>query len=624
LRINHNLSAIGASLRLNKNNNAISKNAEKLASGLRINRASDDAAGLAISEKMRGQIRGLMQAQQNIQDGISLVQTADGAFQTITDMIHRQKALVVQGLNGTYSDEDRENINLEISRLNDAIDSIAESTLFNTINLLAEDGYLVYADRSTHTVTPTTSGPFPPTTKSFESMTHFWPIGSPETPKTITASSTDTTIQDDSRMTSKITSITLPDGEEGYNLYSESEQVHTETTITTESTYERVLVTDPRYKELDVKFNTPQNVFLQTEYVPNGTFVGEYPDFGGLEDRFTFIEIDGAHYTLNDFAMTGISESPNGICVAYEKDGLEIEKNIVTDGTSFTLQFAVRNNSGTDGRQVRIGTAFKPVYDGYYSLSSSAGVPTADTASSGQIPDSGTVFELTNDLVDYELSFLNGGSYLKPESIVTEDSSLTSNNSLAHSIRTSWSNIDLDFGETMEFGIVLDNFNFKMDVYRDTSMTTRTIDQIDVTTTTDIKDVDYATATVRIQTGDTEGDFIKIPLFDVRKAALGLSSIGVSSNVNAKQSLVKLDGALNTVLTYRSVYGAYQNRMEHTMNNVGNYVENITASESRIRDTDMAKEMMEYTKNSILLQSAQSMLAQANTTPQGVLTLMRS
>ncbi|MNI72827.1 putative flagellin YvzB [compost metagenome] len=154
-------------------------------------------------------------------------------------------------------------------------------------------------------------------------------------------------------------------------------------------------------------------------------------------------------------------------------------------------------------------------------------------------------------------------------------------------------------------------------------MTTATIDQLDVTTTTDIKDIDYAAVTVKIQTGDREDDYLKIPLFDVRSAALGISTIGVSSNTDSGQSLDKLSNALSLVSAYRSVYGAYQNRLEHTMNNVGNYTENLVASESRIRDTDMSKEMVEYTKNNILLQSAQAMLAQANTAPQGVLTLLK-
>lgn len=623
MRINHNLSALGASFQLKKTNNAISKNTEKLASGLRINRAADDAAGLSISENMRAQIRALSQAERNTQDGISLIQTAEGAYQEITDIIKRQRELIIQGLNGTYSDDDRKAIDLEISYLNDTIDSIAAGTSFNTINLLARDDYQVYADRSSQTVTQTTSGPFSPTTTNYESMTHFWRIGMPESPKSVTASSTDTTFKDESSITSAITSITLPNGEEGYNLYSESEQVHTETTVTTESTYERVLVTDPRYKELDVKYNTPRNVFFQTKLIPNGTVAGEYPDFGGLEDRFTYIEIDGSNYTLQDFTLTGFSESSNGISVTYEKDGIEIEKNFVTDGTSFTALFTVRNNSGVDNKQIRVSTAFQPEYNGHYSVSSSVGVPTDGTASSGQIPDSGTVFEITNDLVDYNLSFLSGGSYLKPESIVTNDSQLTGDNFLTNPILPSWESPDLDNGETIQFGIVLDNFNFKMDVYRDTYMTTETINQIDVTTTTDIKDFDYVAVTITIQTGDTTGDNIKIPLFDARSAALSISSIGVSSKGNAEQSLTKLDNALSMVLAYRSVYGAYQNRLEHTMNNTANYVENLTASESRIRDNDMAKEMLEYTKNNILLNSTQAMLAQSNTEPQGVLALLK-
>lgn len=623
MRIQHNLSALGTSSQFKKTNLAISKNSEKLSSGLRINRASDDAAGLSISEKMRAQIRALSQAERNMLDGVSLVQTAEGAYQGITEITQRQKELIVKGLNGTYSAGDREVIDSELRQLNEAIDSIATGTSFNGINLLARDDYQVFVDRSSHNVDLTTVGPLPPTTTVFESMTHFWPKGSAETPLTVTASSTGTTIRDSYNLTSLITPITLPNGEDGYHLYAESEQRHTEKTVTTESTYERALVTDPRFKELDVKYNTPRNVFFQTKLIPNGTTAGEYPDFGGLEDRFTFVELDGTNYTLDDFAMTGINYLSNGISVTYEKDGIAIEKSLATDGSSFTAQFTIQNQSGVDGKQIRISTAFQPEYDGQYTLSSSSGVLTNGTSSSGQVPSSGTVFEISNDLVDYDLAFLSGGSYLKPDSVVATGSKLTSDNFLTNPIVPSWSSLGLNNGESMALGIQLNQFTFKMNVYRDTNETTEMIDQLVVTTTTEIKDMDYATAGVQIQTADAADSILKIPLFDVRGAALGLSSIGVSSNENAKQSLTKLDRALNTVLTYRSAYGAYQNRLEHQMNHTTNYVENLTAAKSRIRDTDMAEEMMAFTKNNIQLQSAQAMLAQANKEPQVVMMLLK-
>ena len=159
MRIQHNIAALNSYRNLTGNNNAVAKNLEKLSSGYRINRAGDDAAGLAISEKMRAQITGLNTAQKNAQDGVSLVQTAEGAMTEVHSMLNRMVELADQSANGTYADEvDRENLQKEISSLKDEIDRIADSTNFNGINLL--DGSLSTGKLPTFTgldgLTPTT------------------------------------------------------------------------------------------------------------------------------------------------------------------------------------------------------------------------------------------------------------------------------------------------------------------------------------------------------------------------------------------------------------------------------------------------------------------------------------
>ncbi|PWW08354.1 flagellin [Paenibacillus cellulosilyticus] len=138
MRINHNITAMNTTRNLALNNNAAAKNMEKLSSGLRINRAADDAAGLAVSEKMRGQIRGLEQAQRNVQDGISFVQTAEGAMNEVSSMLTRMKELTVQASNGTYSSSDISNINLELDQLGSQIDKIMTDTKFNGINITSD------------------------------------------------------------------------------------------------------------------------------------------------------------------------------------------------------------------------------------------------------------------------------------------------------------------------------------------------------------------------------------------------------------------------------------------------------------------------------------------------------
>ncbi|GGJ01384.1 flagellin N-terminal helical domain-containing protein [Paenibacillus hunanensis] len=151
--INHNIPALNTQRNLNLNSASASKNMEKLSSGLRINRAADDAAGLSISEKMRGQIRGLEQAQRNVQDGISFAQTAEGAMNEVSSMLGRMKELNVQKLNGTYSSGDKSNINAELKQLGTQIDKIMSNTTFNGIHITSS--VKVQADDKSFSITVT-------------------------------------------------------------------------------------------------------------------------------------------------------------------------------------------------------------------------------------------------------------------------------------------------------------------------------------------------------------------------------------------------------------------------------------------------------------------------------------
>lgn len=623
MRIAHNLSALNTLNRLNKNNKSTSTSLEKLSSGLRINRAADDAAGLAISEKMRAQIRGLNQANRNIQDGISLIQTAESGFEEITNIIHRQRELLIQGSNGTYTFEDRRSIQEEIEQLTEEIDSIAKRTGFNTINLLARSDYQILEDRSSHTVEETISGPFPSTVTSQEQFTSFLPIGTTEEALAVNSSSPFHTVDDEYLHEAHTTPITSPDGRQGYNDYEKREHIHTETIGKDEYLYERLLVNEPRYKELDVKSLSIHNVFFQTSLIPTAIIAGQYPDFGGFEDRYTIVELDGVRLTLDQFTIKSSNEASNSISVIYEKDGIEIEKTMSTDGLEFKAEFKVRNATGIDNKQITIKSVFQPEYNASYTISSASGVPIGTTAVSTQIPDSGNVFELSNDLVDYEFSFLNGGSYTKPILLTTESDMLQSSNGGSNVITTSWESNDFDNGAVLEFGISLNNFNFKKDVYHSTNKYERTIDTIAKTVTTDIKDIDYIPPKLDIQVGPNENQQIYIPLFNVKPDGLAIEDIGILPPADPEESVARTDMALTRVTNYRSIYGALQNRLEHSLHNVENYAENLIAAESRIRDIDMAKEIMNLTKFNILTQSSQAMLAQTNQNPQAILQLLK-
>ncbi|MBY0011660.1 hypothetical protein H7K49_14405 [Paenibacillus typhae] len=263
------------------------------------------------------------------------------------------------------------------------------------------------------------------------------------------------------------------------------------------------------------------------------------------------------------------------------------------------------------------------MYDAQYSISSPSGVPVGSTASSAQIPSSGTVFTLSNDLVDYNFAFLGGGSYALPESLTTPGSGyLTSSKSPSVQIIPSWGSTVND-GEALSFGIELNNFNFKKDVYQVTNEATKQVDSIAETVTTDIQDIDYIPPRVQIQSGANENQSFSIPLFDVDTDGLGVTGIGLLPPSDPELSLQQADSAIAKVSNYRGIYGALQNRMEHALNNVGSTGDNLTAAESRIRDADMAKEMSAMTRANILSQASQAMLAQANQNPQAILQFLK-
>ncbi|RAS79924.1 flagellin [Priestia endophytica] len=363
MRINHNIAALNTYNKLGVSNNAMSKNMEKLSSGLRINRAADDAAGLSISEKMRAQIRGLDQASKNTQDGISLLQTAEGGLNETHDILQRMNELATQAANGTLQDEDRKSIDEEMKQLGQDINRIAESTNFNGKSLL--DGTL-------------------------------------------------------------------------------GVQTTTGTTLTAGTT--------PGLTSLDIS--------------------------GAKADTTYSLSYDTDKYVLAD-------NKGNQQSITFDETGkgtLDFDKM----GVSFTL----------DGTQT-------------------AGV--------------------AGDIV-------TGSSKALTLQIGSDNES------------------------SQQLGIQINKM-------------------------------------------DTE--------------ALGINNISVSTTTGAQSAMDSIKDAIKSVSAERSKMGAYQNRLEHTMNNLNTTSENLTSAESRIRDVDMAKEMMEQTKNSILAQASQAMLTQANQQPQNVLQMLR-
>ena len=467
--VQHNMQAANANRMLNVTTSAQSKSTEKLSSGYRINRAADDAAGLTISEKMRKQIRGLDQASTNAQDGVSSVQTAEGALTEVHSMLQRMNELATQAANGTNSkDSDRQAIQDEIDQLTTEIDRVSETTKFN-------ETYLLKGEAGT---------------------------------KTINMKAHDAGLKG-----------TLTDNGDG-----------------------------------------------------TATFVMDTLNAG---DK---VSIGGKTYTIGSTADE----------VKTEVDKLEKDKKFTVNGQEITIADATDENAGKytkddakglvkAGATVKIGTdEYKVMTD----AKDAAGAANAD----GVDDNDATVISKAHayELASKELLAANQIGDTKGNATIT----LADGTTLVNA-----TNGNGTFKIKVGQAEVANSLSFSLHVGADADMTNK----------------------------------IQVNIDAMDSASLGIKGLNVkdASGNAATYAIDAIADAVSKVSSQRSALGAVQNRLEHTISNLDNVVENTTTAESRIRDTDMAEEMVNYSKNNILAQAGQSMLAQANQSNQGVLSLLQ-
>ena len=489
MRIQHNIAALNSYRNLTGNNNAVSKNLEKLSSGYRINRAGDDAAGLAISEKMRAQITGLNTAQKNAQDGVSLVQTAEGAMTEVHSMLNRMVELADQSANGTYADEvDRENLQKEISSLKDEINRIADSTNFNGINLL--DGSLS-SSKLDLSATSTLGG------------------------QAITVT--------ENAATGTTSEFTVAAGEK--------DKEHTLTVEYADA--------NGKLHSVDLKYTASDNVAANTKAIKDAISNSELSSVFDITESNNKFTLTSKVAGEGGAKLTGISTT--------DKTTDTVKAGTVTDGKNATV---------TAGGQAAVKAGDKITLNGktYEFVANASTKPTTDGATAIVVG------------ADANATIANLNNALKQDGIKAE---LNTNN-ITFSSTTNGKGLTLQIGDTA------DSFN---------QMT--------------------------------------VSVGDMHAKALGIADVDISTQAGAQEAVDKIKSAINSVSSTRGDLGAIQNRLEHTINNLSVSAENMTAAESRIRDVDMANEMMAYTKNNILVQSSQAMLAQANQLPQGVLQLLQ-
>ena len=461
--VQHNLTAMNSNRMLGVTTKTQAKSTEKLSSGYKINRAADDAAGLSISEKMRKQIRGLTQASSNAQDGISAVQTAEGALNEVQDMLQRMNELAVKSANGTNSETDRDYIQNEIDQLTTEIDRVAETTKFNETYLLKGNKQVAGEKTASYK------------TNTLKNGTKLYDANGVE----LTDETLDKAITNGDKVYSSVKA----------NAVSSNNAV---TATATANAKDGVYT----YNAADQKWYAADGKTEMADVTPNGT-----PNNG---DTITISHVGDAEATDTDY------------------------------------------NAGAPGK----------LYD-------------AD------------------------------------------------GNKIAANALDSYFDIDTTGTATLKEGKKL---------YTDEKGTTA-LQNADITNYIDTTGIKTAALTLKLHVGAdaTDNNQISVDIDAMSAAGLGVKNLKVdgADDTNAKNAIDTIKAAIQTVSTQRSALGAVQNRLEHTINNLDNVVENTTSAESQIRDTDMATEMVKYSNNNILSQAGQAMLAQANQSNQGVLSLLQ-
>jgi flagellin len=550
----------------NTNTSALSKNLEKLSSGYRINRAGDDAAGLAISEKMRAQISGLEQASNNVGDGISLVQTAEGALQEVQDMLNRMVTLSEESANGTYQNEvDRENLQAEMDALQTEIDRIADSANFNGIQLL--DGSLSQNTVVTAPTAVTVTG-VAPGAHNGKSATGTFTIDLSQLEFINTATNASATF------TIKIGGVQI------------------------------ATANGTAYAGTKVGKSTSTTVAKLT-----GSDIAA--DLSGK-----IVKIDGATYDITN---------SGGVLTLT---GKAAPTKAATTAMTFSITGAGGTLTNNTGNALSVDVVKQPVYAGANTYAQANFTLTASMVKDGNVITIGTTA--------YTIA-VGSKSSVSGDNLINLKAYDGTNNKAAMlkdaakqiaSVANSKFLVSTNNTSTADPVISLTELEGQVDYAKDWDLSNHTgYATGDWTKVVSYGAIDNTTSTggLTLQIGDTSDSWnqMNVSIKDMHVRSLKIDTINIKTQSAAASAISVIKDAINYVSSVRGTLGATQNRLEHTANNLSVMTENIQDAESTIRDTDIADEMTAYTKNEILVQSAQAMLAQANSVPQGVLQLLQ-
>lgn len=558
--INHNMNALNAHRNMGVNNSAAGKSMEKLSSGLRINRAGDDAAGLAISEKMRGQIRGLTQASRNASDGISLVQTAEGALNETTNILQRMREISVQSANSTNTETDRAALQEELNQLTTEINRIGNTTEFNTQKLLNGGA----GSSSSSNITDAASAVV----------------------KTGDFAATDLSTKQNINATIKVDGTTFDISEALKSNFKTADEVIAKLNEVTAGGKKLSDVVDITKVEGST---VGKNSLLFTAKSTGKS--------SSVEISSTTTEVA----TLLGYGNGTISAKGEGNNATVQKHGLE-------GNAALTLKTDV--NKG-ESFKVKVGSESEVTVKF----------------------DSTKTYDFAN--TDTNVAQAAREEYVKDVNVALQKAGLSDK-------------VEASLSNDNKLQLISKNG-------KDISVT-GPVKGSGIDNTTKVVNVNQVVGAgaqgagfeVNLQIGANSGQAMNLSIGDMRAAALGITgntgqsgfsstnnvsngtdtisteaSLDITNATNASKAITAIDSAMEKVSSERAKLGAVQNRLEYTISNLDNTAENLTSAESTLRDVDMAKEMMEYSKNNILSQAAQSMISQANQQPQNVLQLLR-
>lgn len=556
--VQHNLNAINANNKMNINVSGTKKATEKLSSGYQINRAGDNAAGLAISEKMRSQIRGLSQATKNANDGISLIQTAEGGLNETHSILQRMRELAVQSANGTYQDDtDREAIQLEVDALKSEIDRIASSTEYNGMKLL--DGSLG----------GTTTG-----TTDFGAR-----YGVLISANTVVDGANNKLKEnlslEGATLTSSVNGVTVTLADTASGVGGENAQWDAAGTTLT----------------INLKAGQSYSQSQINDLIKNATMAKA--DAAGAPQASTPADVE-LKLKSGVFTFQKAETFKTSAGVRAASDDTDLVEYLINgtdqnDGYADTIKFT-SNNYGEDTRKLKIATDVAAgkewvatttannegtgIKDGEFTLHLATGVEYTEEDIQNLLKQAGLDYTVT--LTDSKTP--DGDKSFYAQKVVAEA------DATAIVIGKTTAGAGLGSDKLTGTGKGL---------------------------------------TFQIGANGVEDQRVTLSVGDMSSTSIGVGGADVSTQDAANKAIDMVDAAVKTVSMQRAGLGALQNRLEYTVNNLTTTNENLTAAESQIRDTDMATEMINYTKNNILQQASQAMLAQANQQPQAILQLLQ-